>query len=688
MWLIIIVLGLLAGANLNAHLTTSLSVPGTQSASADRFLAAHFDENIEGTFTVLYKFNNASTDQISEFERQIAIAAKVVPTERITQEKALGGTLVVNIGTSLNLAKAATFTNQLRAVLKSSGMSKAMVTGPPAIESDVTPILSADLHRGELIATSIALLLLLLLFGLSWSIFIPFIIAAGSISAAISIIFLISQKFLVVLYIPNIVELIGLGLAIDYSLLMINRFRRELETNPLDTNQAIVITMRSAGKVVAISGITVALALMTLILIPIPFVRSLGIASLLVPLSSIAAAFTLQPALLSFVGKAGAKRKFRESFFTNFARIVTSRPKLISLSALGVLLLLSFSVLTLHLTPSSLTAVPNQVQSQRALNLVEGQLGSGVITPNEIVIDLGAPRKTNTSEIIKARILLSDNLLKNPEVLLVATGTKPPYADSSGRYLRLFVIGRHSFGAPESQNLVRELRTDYLIHNNFPIGTSFYLGGAAAQGVDLLHVLSHSLPWIILLALLFTYLLLLRAFRSLILPLKAIALDIVSLAAAYGMVVFAFRSESISHLFGIYHLNQSEAWAMVFLFVLLFGISMDYEVFIISRMREAKDRGLSNLEAIEEGISETGPVVTTAALIFIGAVSGLALGHFAGLQELGIGLGFGVLVDAVIIRGLLLPSVMVLLGRWNWWLPVRIARIIKTSPTPLHEVRG
>jgi len=139
---------------------------------------------------------------------------------------------------------------------------------------------------------------------------------------------------------------------------------------------------------------------------------------------------------------------------------------------------------------------------------------------------------------------------------------------------------------------------------------------------------------------------------------------------------------------GIYHLNQIEAWALLFLFVLLFGVSMDYEVFIISRIKEAKERGLSNVESIIEGVSETGIVVTAGAVIFMGAVTGLALGHFAGLQEIGIGLIFGVLIDATLIRMLLLPSAMVLLGRWNWWLPTSLARLIKTSPTPLHEERG
>jgi RND superfamily putative drug exporter len=217
--------------------------------------------------------------------------------------------------------------------------------------------------------------------------------------------------------------------------------------------------------------------------------------------------------------------------------------------------------------------------------------------------------------------------------------------------------------------LVKELRQLSAQRLHFPAGSSFYLAGAAAQGADLLHALAESLPWIACLALMLTFLVLLRAFKSLILPLKAIALDLISLTVAYGITVLAFGNRAISHLLGLYHLNQIEAWALLFLCVLLFGVSMDYEVFIISRIKEAKDSGLSNSEAVLSGLRETGVVVSTAALIFIGAVSGLSFGHFAGLQEIGIGLAFGTLIDASIVRALLLPSVMILLGRWNWWLP-------------------
>ncbi len=688
LWLLALALGAFSSTKLNSHLTIALTIPGSASEHSDVMLTQHFHENIEGTFTVIYPFKSASATELKGFEDRIAIAATAIPTGIVTQEKAIGGTLYVNINSSLSLSKAASYTDGLRTALKNAGLSGALVTGPPAIQSDVTPILANDLHRGELLGLFIALLILIVALGFSSQILIPVLFAAGSISATVGLIYLIAQKFLVVLYIPNIVELIGLGLAIDYSLLILFRFRKEYAASPQDLDGSIVRTMASAGRTVALSGMTVAITLTSLILVPIPFVRSLGVASVLVPLVSLAAAFTLQPALLSLLKSQASDSKLRTAVFSRLPELIARRPFIVAISSLIALVGLALPIYSLHITPSSFTAVPAQLESQKALSLATAAVGTGVITPNQLLIDLGADGEASSAAIVQARDALSAVLLKNSEIVVVAAGGKPPYVDPTERYLRIFVIGRHSFGAPQSQALVQELRALKLSHYGFPNSAKLYIGGAAAQGLDLIHVLSRTFPWIGLLALLITFLLLLRAFKSLVLPIKAIVLDLISLGVTFGIVVLAFGDQKFAKVLGIYHLNAIEAWAAVFLVVLLFGVSMDYEIFIISRIKEAKDRGLANADAITEGVAQTGIVVTSAALIFIGAVSGLALGRFAGLQEIGIGLVFGVLIDATIVRGLLLPSVMVLLGRWNWWLPASIARIIKTSPRPLNEVRG
>jgi RND superfamily putative drug exporter len=696
-WVVVVILGLLLGPRLSEHLTTSLVVPGSGSARADAILTNHFGENIEGTFTVVLPFNKATASEIKVFKAKIASAASVLPTGKITQEKAIGGVLYANVGTSFNLIGAAALTENLRHALADENLRGALVTGPPALQHDITPILSSDLHRGAAMALLLALFLLLVVLGLCWALLIPFLVAGATTAAAVSVMFLLSKHFLMVLYLPNVIELIGLGLAIDYSLLIVHRFRTEIAEKDGSIEDAIVKTMATAGRTVVLAGFTVAIGLATLFLVPVPFVRSLGAAGLVVPVASLVAALTLQPALLSLLGRRGvspvgiqgvlARRQVRSSNWTLVAHTVIRRPMLVLVSALGILIIAASSVLWLQITPGSVTAVPTQLESSRALALISQRAGPGIITPNEIVIDLGKPNRAISPLITAARLKLALAILHNPEVFVVATDSNAPFVDSTGRYERLLVIGRHEFGSEASKNLVRELRNVYVANARFPSNTKIYVGGASAQGFDFLSSVFRNFPMIVLLALLLAYTVLVRAFRSLVLPLISVLLDLVSVAAAYGLLVVVFRFGVGSSFLGTYHVSQIDGWVLIFLFAMLFGLSMDYEIFIVSRMRESWDRGSTNAEAITEGLTHTGGVVTAAAIILVGALSGLVFGHIAALQELGVGLSLGVLVDATIVRGLLLPSLMALIGRWNWWLPNSVAKIVRTKASPL-EMRG
>ena len=675
-WLILIVIGGFSASNLNQHLTTSLTVPNSDSAKAQEILLTKFHENLEGSFTIFYKFKQADAEQIAQYKSEIKAAVAELPTARVTQSRAISGVLFASVTTNFSLIEAAKYTEELRALLAEHGLPDAMVTGPPAINQDVSPILDNDLHRGQLIAVVMALLLLLLVLGFSWAVFLPFIFAAAAISFSLTLVYLIAQKFLMVLYIPNIIELIGLGLAIDYSLLIVHRFRRELFITDQDVDDAILRTMNSAGRTVTVSSLTVALGLAALLLLPIPFMRSLGIAGLIVPISSLIAAITLQPALLSYFGKycatpnsfAGllAKRDYLNNSWAKIARLSISWPKSIFALSLALLLALGSGALWLQVTPSALTTLPQNLESAKALTLVTSSAGPGVITPAVIMVDFGKPGLATSEATAQARKSLTSKLSKDEEIFIVATDVTPSFVDATGQFMRIFVIGRHSLGAPETHDLVNRLRAKYLQNNDFPANTKLYLGGPPAQGADLVDRILTYFPWLIALALLLTYLLLLRAFNSFWLPLKAIALDLFSVAVAISAIVLVFRFSVGSSFLGTYEIDQVEIWSLVFLLVVLFGISMDYEVFIVSRMREAIDRGATNDEAIVEGMANTGGVVTAAAFIFVAAVTGLIGGHFLGLQQLGIGLAVGVFIDATIIRGLLLPSAMVLLGKYNW----------------------
>ena len=678
LWLILTSLGTFAAIDLDQHLTTSLTVPGSESAKAEEMLATGFNENTEGTFTVLLNFKNASPEEISAFESQIADASRVIPKSRVSLQRAIGGVLITNISTPNNLNEAAKYTRDLRQELRKLGLANAQVTGPPAIKSDVSPVMSDDLKRGQLFAIVVAFIVLILLLGISFQILIPFAFALATISTTLGLVYLIAQKYLMVLYIPNIVELIGFGLALDYSLLIAHRYRGSIRTLK-NVDLAISKTMNTAGRTVVISGLIVATGMTSLLLVPIPFVRSLGIAGALIPLVSIFAALTLQPALLSYLGSHGNRfwkfggmwdrgRK-STSIVARITALVIRRPKAVFVLSISTLTILILPIFALSLTPSSMSALPSNLESSAALNWASDRAGAGATTPIAIIMDLGSPRAATSAENISARKDLVESLASNKEVFTVAGGENQPYVDETGRYLRILIISRSEFGSAKSQSLVNEIRDKYLPESNFDKSIPIYVGGAGAQGVDLVSKLKSALPAIVLLTLIFAYLLLVRAFRSVILPLKAIVLDLLTTAVSYAAIVAVVQYGFASSILHTYKLPQIEAWVLVFVFAVLFGLTMDYEVFIVSRIREAKERGLNNSDAVAEGITETVGVITAAALIMFAALIGLVGGHFAGLQELGLGLAVGVIIDATVVRMFLLPSAMILLGRWNWWAP-------------------
>ena len=698
LWLAALGLGAWSSPRLSSLLTTSVSVPGSASAQANQILIRHFHDNVEGTFTVVAPRHGGPAGLI-RLEHEVARAARVVRHATLTEQRAVGSRLFVTIDTPLSLARAAAATPTLRNALLREGVSGALVTGPPALQYDLTPVLASDLHRGEVLALVLALVLLLAVLGLSWAVVVPFVVALATSGTALAVLYLLAHHVVMVLYVPNVIELISLGLAIDYSLLMVHRFRTQLRDPTVDPATALAVTMASAGRTVMVSGVAVAIGLASMLLVPVPFMRSLGVASLIVPIVSLAAATTLQPALLSLLGRRGvraigyrglversaaspaASSRELSGPWARVARGATRRPVTTLLGALVVLAGLGYSVVWFQVTPGSLTAIPHNLPSARGLALVRADVGPGFVAPLDIVIDTGAAHRAATPAQQRAELHLAETVLALPDVLVVAIGPRAPYVDPTGRYEQILIVNSHDLGAPATQRLVARVRAD-VARARFPPGTHLYLGGGPAQGVDFLHALYGALPWIIAVALALAYLVLARAFRSLVIPLLAVLLDLASAASAYGVLVAVFRFGVGASWLHTFHVSQLEGWVPIFIFAVLFGLSMDYEVFIVARVREARDRGATTRDAIVEGLATTGAVVTSAAVIMVGAVSGLVLGHVAGLQELGVGLAAGVLVDATLVRGLMLPSAMALLGRANWWMPRPAAWLLHVAPSP------
>jgi putative drug exporter of the RND superfamily len=678
-WLGVLIAALAPAGELPGLLSNSLSIPGTGSQAAQSILAAHFGERTEGLFTVVFRAPEPSKRLMRALNRRLATATRSVPNAHATTLRAEDGIVWADIETRLDLQRAKGYTARLRAILDRPGLPRADLTGQPALQHDLDPILSSDLRRGAALALPVALLVLLAVLGLSAAVLIPFLFAACTIAATLAILYGLAHALVLSSYVPNLVGLIGLGLAIDYSLLIVCRFREELARDGSSVEEAVVRTMSTAGRAIVVSGFAVAIGLAVILLMPVPFVRSLGFAGFLVPLVSVLAALTLQPALLSLFGRRGMRRvrvlSFRRDrnpergFWEALASAIDRRPAPLLAAGVAALVVAAAPVAYLQLTPGSISAIPQSTQSARGLALLRQRIGPGAITPIEVAIDGGAPGAARSRALRAATERLLDAASRQPEAYIVATGSGARYVDPSGRHRRVFVVGRHEFGNQAMQTLVRRLRGRLLLAARFPAGAHVYVGGAPAQGVDFLASLYGTFPWVVLAVLALTCMLLVRAFRSLPLALLAVALNLLSVAAAYGLLVAIFRFGVGADTLGLFRIAQVEGWIPVFLFALLFGLSMDYEVFLVMRMRESWEQTRDSAAAIAYGLRRTGTIVTAAALIMVAAFSGFVAGRVAGLQELGAGLALAVLIDATLVRLLLLPSAMALLGSRAWWLP-------------------
>src|SRR4051794_31331728 len=679
-------------------------MPGTDSERARTILKEHYGDRSDGAFTVVFQVPDSRDPKLRlALQRHLARAARVVPTGH-ARPIVPGGEHVLygDIVSTLDLATAKGYTDDVLRRLPQGAGVRSYVTGQAAIQHDLDPIFDEDLRKGEFqIAIPIALAVLLAVFGLSLAATIPFLFAAATITGTLGIVFVIAHHLTMATYVTNLVQLIGLGIAIDYSLLIVYRFREELERGG-SKDDAIVRTMETAGRAVMFSGATVAIGLALLLFMPLPFIRSMGVGGFLIPLVSLVAAATLQPALLSVYGRRGTKRAHvaewlrrkglrvphfagpdvEHGYWARLARAIMGRPVAFFAIGASALLLAAIPAIALKLTPGSAQGIPQTPSSVRGLNVLRVAVGPGALSPTQIVFD-GQGRTLRNAATQNALTRLQEGLARDPEVAFVQRGASRRF--TAFAYEQMIVAGKHEYGDEPSQAFAHRLRDKLTPAADFPRYVRVYAGGGPPQGVDFLTRSYDTFPWLVLAVLVLTYLLLMRAFRSLLLPLKAVLLNLLSVGASYGMLVVFFKWGVGDSLAGLYQFPQVEGWIPIFLFAMLFGLSMDYEVFLVSRMRETWDEEHDNVRAVSYGLERTGMIITAAAIIMVAAFSGFVAGSIVGLQQFGLGLAVAILVDATIVRALLVPALMAWFGRWNWWLPARLARVVRVKPSPLTE---
>ena len=708
-WAVILVAGLLANLRLSDLLSNEFRVPGTESELVRDTLADRFGQRDDGTFLVVFRGRGGADLALEERRLRTSLvrAARVLPGGQAGPLRAAGrGILFGNVSSPLRLTAAKERTDEVRAALGRPAGAEVFVTGPAAIQADLDPIFKEDLRRGEGIALPIAFLVLLAVFGVSLAVLVPFLVAGCTIMATLGLVFLIAHEVQTAVYVTNLVQLVGLGLAIDYSLLIVYRFREELQAGGSKAD-AVVRTMTTAGRAVAFSGAVVAIGLALLLFIPLPFVRSIGVGGFLIPLVSVAAALTLQPALLYVFGRRGIRRvqvvaalrkrvglplprwpgtsDIEQGFWARLARSIMRRPAVYLAAGATLLVLAAAPALGLQLTPGSTEGTPRHPESIRGFSLLSGAVGPGALSPTQVLVDTGRPGGVRGPAVRAATARLVTALRADPEVALVGAGPGASSVDRSERYAVLTAAGRHEYGAAEAQSFARRLRSELIPAARFPAGTAALAGGGPAQGIDFLDRAYSAFPWLVAGALLLTYILLVRAFRSLLLPLKAVLLNLLSVGATYGILVLVFRYGIGTNLLGLYGIDQIEGWIPIFLFAMLFGLSMDYEVFLVARMREFWDEGRDNESAVASGLERTGRIVTAAAIIMVAAFSGFMAGRIVGLQQFGLGLASAILIDATLVRAVLVPALMKLFGRYNWWLPANVARLVRVQASPLRH---
>lgn len=495
--------------------------------------------------------------------------------------------------------------------------------------------------------------------------FVPLVIALISIMTSFLLVWALTTVTAVSGMVAFLIALVGLGVAIDYSLLIIARWREE-RAHGADGEDAIVRAMATAGRAVVFSGTTVAIGLLGLIVLPLPFLRSVGYAGLLIPLVSVVVAVTLLPVILLKLGPRldwpHLRRDDRASrAWTNWGGLVVRRRGIAAVGALTILaaLLVATSSLTLGPANGDPDTLSQAGPAKAALTTLERTgIGNGVLSPIEVLTRVTDPR------------ILAQRLNSLPGV----QGATAP-ADSGWRTggLALVDVLAHS----DSGGTVDRVRT-----TAHELGGDVRVGGITAQNDDFIDAVYGSFPVMTALIAVLTFVLLARAFRSLLLPLKAVVLNVLSVAAALGVVTLIWQLGYGSQaIWGIPAASSIPSWLPLMVFAFLFGLSMDYEVFILARMREQYDRTGSTEDAVVTGIGRTGRIVTSAALImFLGFVA-MASAPDTQVKMIATGLGAGIILDATVIRALLVPAAVALFGRFNWWLPHPAARLLRVKPS-------
>ena len=560
---------------------------------------------------------------------------------------------------------------KLRAVVSSheNAAFETLLFGQHSIGMDIDEVANADLAQGETIGIVVALVILLVVFGAVVAGLIPIVIGVMSIVMATGMVAVVGQLSPFTFFVESMIAMMGLALGIDYSLFVISRYREERGSGRAEL-AAIEATGGTASRAAAVSAMTVVLALLGMLIVPMTMLRSLAAGAIFVAIASILAALTLLPALLALLGDRvnavrilrhkGDSRVRADRFWDRVSHGLMRRPVTSVLVSGGLLAAAAIPVFGLTLGFPGVSTLPTDTEARQAFAIMAEDFSGGLDSPVEIVIDADL-----SSPGVRAGIEQLRTALDRDE----AFGPSRLEANDAGD---LAVLWSPTAGDPASDASVRSierLRQGYIPDAFEGTEAEVLVGGDTAWNKDGFDTIDRYLPIVFSLVLGMSFLLLTVVFRSIVVALKAIVMNLLSVGAAYGLLVLVFQEGVGADLLGFHQGEFVAAWLPLFLFSVLFGLSMDYHVFLLSRIREQYDRTGDNDGSVAYGLRTTAGIITGAALIMVAVFAGFASGELVEMQQMGFGLGVAVLLDATIVRTVLVPASMKLLGTRNWYLP-------------------
>ncbi|MGE0056939.1 MAG: MMPL family transporter [Dehalococcoidia bacterium] len=567
------------------------------------------------------------------------------------------------------------------------------ISGQATIGNDFNHAAEQDIVKGETIGGAVALIVLLLVLGTLTSALIPLLIAVVAIIAAMGMTALTGQAFKYSFFVTNMITMMGLAVGIDYCLFVISRFREE-RGHGKSVQEAVDTASSTAGRAVLFSGLTVIIALLGMLIVPSTIYRSVAMGAVFVVTFAIIASLTLLPAVLRLLGdkvnslrlpiigrgvQTGEERP--GGFWDKVANTVMRHPVIGVVGVTVILIAASIPYFSINAGSAGVDTLPDKFDSKQGFQVLAQEFKGADVSPAEIVIDGDANSPAVSGAVTKLQQIIAG---ANDPVFGPATYEK----SDDGSLSVLSVQVAIDPYADEANRGIERLRNQYIPEAFNGVDASVYVTGLSAVNLDGINTTSDYTPIVFVFVLGLSFILLMMVFRSIVVPAKAIVMNLLSVGAAYGLLVLVIQKGFLNEVFGFQQVETIEFWLPLFLFSVLFGLSMDYHVFLLSRIKEHYDQTGDNTESVGYGLRTTGRLITGAALIMVAVFGGFAMGDLVMLQQLGFGLGVSVLLDATIIRSILVPSSMKLLGKWNWYFPSALRwmpHLGIEEATPVHQ---